>query len=544
MKKQIIALVLVLSFIGGLFSVSASAAGKYGSMPIYLGYGDVDYMADEILKQIPTAGKSKREQIRAVYDWIIKNCTRYENEWDGTYHFDENAVAAQTQSYIDKASAKVEAGTAVMRQDLESHFGFMPFYDSAAVAAGYAYDIMMRHNGNCLHFASLLTVLLGHLGFDCRIIDGYFLNADGTKPIHKWNYVLVDGAYYWLDVRMDQANYVRNGKINYQYFMISDTAAWERNHLWDHTYSDILRQNAAAVAQLYNDTANKYATAKEISVVASRSGFAEGAGRYFMDETAVIYAGSNNSTPFVGWYDKWGNLVSTDSYYEFTVKNDATYYALFEGDIFADIPAGSWYLEAAIEAYERGYVNGMTTATFEGKGQFTRAMVATILARITGDDITGSPKSPFTDVPDNAWYTDAVNWAYENGIVLGRTETSFAPKEQVTRQEFLTMAVRYLKAKGFEAQPADINYSDKADISNYAVEAMGIAQAIGLIDGYPDGTIKPRGVLTRAEGTTIVLRLADYMEKNSPADTMPDDGQQTLNPDDTSSLVSGETVSE
>jgi len=90
-------------------------------MPIYLGYGDVDYMADEILKQIPTAGKSKREQIRAVYDWIIKNCTRYENEWDGTYHFDENAVAAQTQSYIDKASAKVEAGTAVMRQDLESH---------------------------------------------------------------------------------------------------------------------------------------------------------------------------------------------------------------------------------------------------------------------------------------------------------------------------------------------------------------------------------------------------------------------------------------
>ena len=58
-----------------------------------------------------------------------------------------------------------------------------------------------------------------------------------------------------------------------------------------------------------------------------------------------------------------------------------------------------------------------------------------------------------------------------------------------------------------------MTYSDRADISDYAVETMGIAQAIGLIDGYPDGTIKPRGVLTRAEGTTIVLRLADYMEK-------------------------------
>ena len=544
MKRKVISCILVFVLLVSMIPAQVFAAPRYGNLPIYLGYIDVDYMADEILKEIPTAGKSPVEKIRAVYDWIILHCTRYENEWNGTYYFNESAVAEKSAAYADRMKANVESGKAVLREELTSYFNTYSPFDTQWAVGAYAYNMMLTRNGNCVHYAALLTVLLGHLGFDCRIIEGDFINADGSTYMHNWNYVLVDGQYYWLDVRMDHANYARTGKINYQYFMITDLARWERSHSWDHSYSDVLGQNAAAVAALYNETAVKYETAKLITVQASRSGAASGGGKYFIDDTAGLTAVSDSGKPFVGWYDQWGNLVSTDSYYEFTVKNNATYYALFEGDVFADIPAGSWYLEAALEAYERGYVNGMTAATFEGKGQFTRAMVATVLARMAGDDITGLPKSPFADVPDGAWYTDAVNWAYENGIVLGRTQTSFAPKEQVTRQEFLTMAVRYLKSKGFEAQPADMTYSDRADISDYAVETMGIAQAIGLIDGYPDGTIKPRGVLTRAEGTTIVLRLADYMEKNSPAQDTPDGGQQTLNPDDTSSFDGTETVSE
>lgn len=77
-------------------------------------------------------------------------------------------------------------------------------------------------------------------------------------------------------------------------------------------------------------------------------------------------------------------------------------------------------------------------------------------------------------------YCDAVNRAYENGIVFGRTETEFAPKDQVTRREFLTMTVRFLKAKGYEAEPAELNYTDAADISEYAKEPICTAQAMWL----------------------------------------------------------------
>ena len=515
MKRRLVSCLIIISTFISILSIDAFSAGRYGNMPIYLGYQDVDYMADEILKEIPTAGKSSIEKIRAVYDWIITHCTRYENEWDGSYYFDENSVALNSQSYAEKVNAQIYKGTAVLRQDLESYFGFFPWYDSQMTVGSYAYNIMMTRNGNCLHYAALLTVLLGHLGFDCRIIDGVFLNADGSTPIHKWNYVLVDGTYYWLDVRMDHANYKRTGKINYQYFMIADTAAWERNHQWDHEYSDILRQNAGAVASLYNETASKYENAKEITVVASRSGTASGGGKYFVDDTAVLMARPNNFEQFVGWYDAWGNLVSTDMTYSFSVNNNATFYALFEGDVFADIPANSWYLDEVIEAYGRNLVNGMTSVTFEGKTEFTRAMVATILARITGDDITQSAQSPFTDVPQGAWYASAVNWAYENGVVLGRTDTTFDPNALVTRQEFVTMAIRYLNSKGYTEQAVQLNYTDNNDISEYAREYIGVAQAMGLVDGYPDGSIKPKGTLTRAEGTVIVLRISNYITDSS-----------------------------
>lgn len=130
-----------------------------------------------------------------------------------------------------------------------------------------------------------------------------------TAPtyMHKWNYVLVDGQYYWLDVRMDHANYARTGKINYQYFMITDLARWERSHSWDHSYSDVLGQNAAAVAALYNETAVKYETAKLITVQASRSGAASGRRQVtLLTIPPVLRQCQTAGKPFVGWYEPMG----------------------------------------------------------------------------------------------------------------------------------------------------------------------------------------------------------------------------------------------
>lgn len=255
MKKRLSALFLALTALLALTLAPVQAAGSvYGQVPIYIGFSDVDYMADEILKEIPTQGKSAEDQIRAVYDWIIQNCERY--EWDGTYYFDEAAVSANAQGpYYQQVSDKIERGEILIRATpdtgIDPYEDISLFYDDEYSVASAAYEIMLTRTGNCVNYSSLLAVLLGHLGFDCRMVAGEFINRDGSHVEHKWNYVLVDGKYYWLDVRMDHATYARTGKVDHRYFMVADTGKWEQNHAWVHTYSDWLAGNAATVAEDY-----------------------------------------------------------------------------------------------------------------------------------------------------------------------------------------------------------------------------------------------------------------------------------------------------
>ena len=96
--------------------------------------------------------------------------------------------------------------------EMGSPDGFTIPYDSSYYIASFAYQMMMYRVGNCAHYAALLNLLLNHLGYDCRLIDGNFINSNGSKVEHKWNMVLVDGKYYWLDPRMDHSIYESTGK--------------------------------------------------------------------------------------------------------------------------------------------------------------------------------------------------------------------------------------------------------------------------------------------------------------------------------------------
>ena len=118
MKKRLFAVLLAAALLLSAFPAQALAAGlAYGNVPIYTGYADIDYMADEILKGIPTAGKSDTEKIRAVYDWIVKNCSRY--DWNGTYYFDTEVVLAQAQgAYGEKLSAALESGGMLSQEEM------------------------------------------------------------------------------------------------------------------------------------------------------------------------------------------------------------------------------------------------------------------------------------------------------------------------------------------------------------------------------------------------------------------------------------------
>lgn len=154
----------------------------------------------------------------------------------------------------------------------------------------------------------------------------------------------------------------------------------------------------------------------------------------------------------------------------------------------------------------------MTPVTFGGNKQFTRAMAATMIARLAkADDVAAAP-APFTDVDQGAWYAPSVNWAYENGVIKGRSQQHFDPNGTITREEFFAMVVRYLGKAGGSVETSELPYTD-ADRITFAWDELGQAQTMGLVKGDNTGTLRPTAKLKRSEGTAIILRAARYLEK-------------------------------
>ena len=115
----------------------------------------------------------------------------------------------------------------------------------------------------------------------------------------------------------------------------------------------------------------------------------------------------------------------------------------------------------------------------------------------------------FTDVPAGSWYTAAVNWCSENKIVNGIGDGLFAPDDQITREQIVTILYRFAKFRGLDVgDTTDLakKFTDAARVSDYAKEALSWAVAVGIINGMPDNTIAPQNSATRAEVATIIMR--------------------------------------
>ena len=194
------------------------------------------------------------------------------------------------------------------------------------------------------------------------------------------------------------------------------------------------------------------------------------------------------------------------------------------GDIFCDVKSTDWYLEYAMESAEKGLVQGITPVTFGGEYAFTRAMAVTILARMEKPDMNQVPVSSFTDVPKDSYCYDAVNWAAANKIVEGRSADCFDPNSSISRQDFLTIVVRYLEWKGYKLNAQELTYTDMDQIAPYAVPMLQKAQELGLVNGYPEGDFRPEGTMLRRDGVKVLVLLNRYLEANPVPDKDEDTG--------------------
>lgn len=172
---------------------------------------------------------------------------------------------------------------------------------------------------------------------------------------------------------------------------------------------------------------------------------------------------------------------------------------------FSDVPANQWYAPAVSYVTQRGLFSGVSETQFAPSQSMTRGMLVSVLYRFNGTSHTGS--SPFADVSSNAWYGNAVSWAYANNLVSGVSDTSFAPNTPITREQAAVMLARYLKFSGVALESGTPDFQDTASISGYAKESVGAMQKADLLSGDNEGNFRPDAQITRAEIASIFMRL-------------------------------------
>ena len=177
--------------------------------------------------------------------------------------------------------------------------------------------------------------------------------------------------------------------------------------------------------------------------------------------------------------------------------------ALCPSAAFTDVEENVWYHDGIDFMVRNGYMNGVAADTFDVEGSLTRAQLVTVLYRLAGEPET-SAAIPFADVADGQWYTKAIVWAAENGIVNGVNETTFAPNDPITREQIAAILYRYAHEENTEDGKLT-SFPDAKDISGYALEAMNWAVARGLINGS-DGKLLPQDTATRAQIAVILAR--------------------------------------
>ncbi len=178
--------------------------------------------------------------------------------------------------------------------------------------------------------------------------------------------------------------------------------------------------------------------------------------------------------------------------------------------VFSDVATDAWYYDAVRFVVSLGLFEGTGGGRFSPEAAMTRAMLVTVLYRLEGSPAV-SGANPFADVEDGQWYTDAVVWANQNGIVTGYGDGLFGTNDNITREQLAAILYRYAEYKGYDVSAAaDLaGYSDAGSVSSWAEAAMRWASAEGLITGVTATSLSPSGNATRAQVAMILMRFVN-----------------------------------
>ena len=181
-------------------------------------------------------------------------------------------------------------------------------------------------------------------------------------------------------------------------------------------------------------------------------------------------------------------------------------YLLDRAPTFLDVPSNVWYYPAVEYVSEKGLFGGAGNGMFAPDVPLTRAMTAQILYSMAGKPAVSEADraEPYTDVPQNAWYADAVYWARRSGIVSGVGENQFAPDAPITREQLAVMLYNY--AGRPNVPNLALLFADREDVSGFADYAVRWSVAQGILGGTPENLLLPQGSATRAEAAQMMMK--------------------------------------
>ena len=217
--------------------------------------------------------------------------------------------------------------------------------------------------------------------------------------------------------------------------------------------------------------------------------------RYLAEEEAVVTASSSAACGAEGLW-----------------RTTATGTAPVESP-FTDVAIGAWYYDSVMYVVEHKLFTGTGANTFSPTANMNRAMLVTVLYRLAGSPaVSGS--MPFADTAEGQWYSNAVLWASQTGIVTGTGADTFSPNQSVTREQIAVMLRRYAAYYGYDTSAAaDLSgYSDAGKISGFARDGVSWAVAEGLIKGSGN-KLSPKNSASRAEVATLLQRYSGWLSE-------------------------------
>ena len=225
---------------------------------------------------------------------------------------------------------------------------------------------------------------------------------------------------------------------------------------------------------------------------------------------------------FAGWLASTGKIfpAGTPSYYYHDDTLKATWKDKAEVDVtemFTDVTK-NWAYPGIQYCVTHQLMSGVGGNLFAPKMTTTRAQIVQILYNLEGEPkVSGT--TPFTDLTQN-WYKDAVLWAYQTGVVVGTSATTFAPDRPVTREQIAVILMEYMtRVLKLERTwtPADLSvFPDAGSVSGWAKDALADAVALGLISGASNGGqtyLEPQGSATREQVATILMEFCKNVKK-------------------------------